>query len=473
MVAVLIRDAELCRCRRADVRLAGGVIAEIGALTPRPGEPAIDAGGGALLPGLHDHHLHVAALAAKAHSVACGPPEVATADQLAAALAGAPGHGWLRGVGYHESVAGLPDAAALDRLAPDRPIRIQHRSGRMWLLNSPALAALLARSPPPPGLERQGGRYTGRLFDADDWLRNALGSTPPDFAAVSAGLARSGVTGITDMSPRNDPATAAHFAAQIEADALKQRVVLAGGLALAEAAPGGWRLGPAKLHLHEAAMPAVDDAVAFVRAAHDQGRSVAIHCVSEVELVYALAVLEDAGPLSGDRIEHVSIASPVLIDRIAALRIGVCVQPRFVAERGDRYLADVESRHIADLYRLRSLAEAGIALAGGSDAPFGSADPWAAMRAAVSRRTRGGATIGLAEALTPESALALFLKDPRDLARERVVTPDAPADLCLLHRPWLEARERLLADDVCAVWVSGRLVHQRVDQAPVQRPARA
>jgi predicted amidohydrolase YtcJ len=184
-----------------------------------------------------------------------------------------------------------------------------------------------------------------------------------------------------------------------------------------------------------------------------------VHCVSEVELVFTLALFEAAGAIAGDRIEHASITAPDHIARMAALGLHVCVQPHFVAERGDQYLADVEPRHLPDLYRLRTLADAGLVLAGGSDAPFGKSDPWAAMRAAVSRRTPAGAVIGAGEALTPEAALALFLSDPIDLACERAVAPGAAADLCLLDRPWAKARERLDAGDVCACWISGRIVH--------------
>jgi predicted amidohydrolase YtcJ len=218
--------------------------------------------------------------------------------------------------------------------------------------------------------------------------------------------------------------------------------------------------------LHEAAFPDFDEAVGFVAAAHAQARAVAVHCVSEVELVFALAVIEQAGVRPGDRIEHASVASPDLVAQMAALRLAVCVQPQFVFERGDRYLADVEPRHHPDLYRLRSLADAGLPLAGGSDAPFGDADPWAAMRAAVARRTRGGRAIGAAEALSPEAALALYLADPADLSRTRRLSLGEPADLCLLDRPWARARELLSSACVRAAFVSGRIVHERVDQAP-------
>jgi hypothetical protein len=73
------------------------------------------------------------------------------------------------------------------------------------------------------------------------------------------------------------------------------------------------------------------------------------------------------------------------------------------------------------------------------------------------------------EALTAEQALALFLADPHDLARQRRIVPGAPADLCLLHLPWAKARERLLADDVRAVWSGGELIHHGIDQPPAER----
>ncbi|MFT4027178.1 MAG: amidohydrolase family protein, partial [Novosphingobium sp.] len=312
---MLIRNAEVWEHGLADVRVAGGSIAELGRLSPGDGEVVMEAAGNALLPGLHDHHIHLAALAARQASIACGPPEVTDAASLAQALA-RPGRGWLRGTGYHESVMGLPTARELDALLQDRPLRIQHRSGRMWLLNSLALAALLERAEPPPGLERDAQGYTGRLFDEDDWLRTALGAAPPSLRDVSRELARCGVTGVTDMSPRNDHAMAAHFAAEMGRGSLVQRVTLAGSAALGEAAPGPWVLGPAKLHLHEAALPDFAAATQFIAEAHRQGRAVAVHCVSEVELVFTLALFETAGSEHGDRIEHASVASGELVARI-------------------------------------------------------------------------------------------------------------------------------------------------------------
>jgi predicted amidohydrolase YtcJ len=383
-----------------------------------------------------------------------------------AAVLGQAGEGWLRGVGYHEIVSGgLIDRVWLDRVAPHRPVRVQHRTGRMWIFNSAALEALLATGhAPPAGLDRE----AGQLFDDDGWVRRALGGTPPSFAAVGAAYARLGVTGVTEMSPGNGGEEARHFAREHESGALPQRVLLAGTLGLAKNVPlPGLMLGPVKLHLHEAALPDFDEAVALMQAAHGQGRAVAVHCVTETELVFTLAAFREAGAVPGDRIEHASVTPCGVLRDFVDLGLAVVVQPHFVAERGDEYRTDIPPESWPDLYRLRSFIEAGVVMAGGSDTPFGALDPWAAMAASVSRRTRDGAMLGADEALTPEEALGLFLADPVALGRTRVVEVGAVADLCLLRRPWRAAREDLSAGLVRASLIGGRLVHDGVDEAPV------
>lgn len=470
---MLIKNADIYQFGHGSVRIAAGRIVEMGPLPALPGEDVIEAGGGALLPGLHDHHIHLCALAVRDASVSCGPPDVNNECELAAAL-GQQGEGWLRGVGFCETTSNgrLPDAIELDRMAPDRPLRLQHRTGRMWFLNSAGLDILLASSTPPPGLERENGKFTGRLFDEDAWLRNALANRPPDLRAISQRLAAFGVTGLTDMSAQNGPDIAGHFDRQVADRHLVQNLVLAGTLELADAKPGSWALGPAKLHLHEAALPNFQTTVDWIRRAHAGGRSVAVHCVTEVELVFTLALFDAAGTRPGDRIEHLSIAALSHLQHMHDLSLIACVQPHFIAERGDRYRAEVEPRHQSNLYRLRSVQDAGLAMCGGSDAPYGTANPWAAMVAAVNRTTETGAEFGPAEALGPDQALALYLADPVDLQTTRRVAPSQPADLCLLDRPWHETRHQLAQTRVMATWISGQLVHKGVDQAPFHSGAR-
>lgn len=451
---LLIGAARLLDGRMVDVMISAGRVATVE--PHQPGRtPDLDARGGLLLPGLHDHHVHVAATAAALASVRCGPPEVTDAAALASALADTHGIGWLRGIGYHESVAGLIDRAWLDDIVPDRPVRIQHRSGRLWIFNSIGLEHLLAGNGPPAALDRD----KGHLFDADTWLRQALQGSPPDLDAVSNRWSRWGVTGVTDMNPHNGLADAQRFSAAQQENRFAQRLVLAGAAELAGlAACDLISRGPLKIHLHDAALPEFPWMVEAIAGAHRTDRGVAVHCVTEGELVFALAAIREAGPLPADRIEHASVATPELVAQIVELGLAVVTQPNFVTERGDAYLADIGREDWPNLYRLRSLREAGVPLAGGTDTPFGQADPWAAIAAAVARRTASGVTLGSQEALSPEQALDLFLADPLSLGRQRAVVPAAPADLCLLARDWTTLRSDPASARIVATFVAGKLV---------------
>lgn len=440
---MLIRQAELPDGRIADLRIVAGRIAEIAPRLARRGadEPLVEAQGGALLPGLHDHHLHLYALAAALDSLPCGPPQVRDAEALRTQLRArarelAPGQ-WLRGVGYHESVAGELDREALDALLPSVPLRIQQRSGRLWLLNSAALAEIESANGDDP-LERVDGRTTGRLYDADDWLRGRLPRRPLSLARASRLLASYGVTGVTDTTPQNDLAAAEGFAAAQARGELLQNLLLMGDASL-DALPDrpGLSRGARKFHLHDHELPDFEALCADIRASHRAGRATAFHCVSRTDLVFALGALREAGVLAGDRIEHASVLPPELLEEVAALRLTVVTQPHFIAERGDAYLREVAAEDRPWLYRLRGLLDAGIPLAAGSDAPFGEADPWQAMRAAIRRETREGQVMAAGEALSASQALALFTGAPAAPGGPpRPVAPGVAADLCLLDRSW-------------------------------------
>jgi predicted amidohydrolase YtcJ len=470
---VLIHDAEIEQGGervRADVLLQGGRIERIGSdLGDAAGGPRFEARGAALLPALHDHHIHLRALAAALRSVACGPPAVRTRDALARALrtAGAGAGGWVRGVGYHESVAGVLDRDTLDRLAPGRRVRVQHRSGAAWLLSSAALEAVgiaSAVADLPEGVERDAaGRPTGRLFRLDDWLRERLPAEPaPGLAEPSRLLAAAGVASVTDATPSNDAATLDWLEREREAGALRQKVVLMGGDGLGEIGDGPFARGPEKLVLDERALPPPEVLAARIETAHRSGRPVAIHCVTRVELVMAAHALETAGALPADRIEHASLAPPELVAWLALLGVCVVTQPGFVYERGDHYLRDVAASERPWLYRCRGFDEARVPLGAGTDAPYAEPDPWRAMQAAVDRRTALGAELGSDEAVSPERALALFTT-PHDApgGSPRRLTVGAAADLVLLDRPWRAARDRLAREDVAATFGSGRVLWRR------------
>lgn len=455
---MLIRGAEI-RAGEAcvDLRIEGDLITQIDhALSAREHERVIDAQGGALLPGLHDHHLHLYATAAAMQSVACGPPRIHDAAQLAQALAEAqPGEdGWIRGTGYHESVAGELNRAQLDAWVPAQPVRIQHRSGRLWIFNSRAIEALEVDSEDP--LERVDGLPTGRLFDADGWLRTRLDGRRPNLQPLSTRMLRWGITGCTDTGHANDAATVAGLVTAIERGELHQRLRVMGGAAL-DALQDAWaQCGEHKFHLHDHALPDFEAICESVRRSHANARAAAFHCVTRGELVFALAVLRAVGASGRDRIEHGGIVPPELIPDLRELGVRVVTQPHFIAERGDAYIRDVEHPEQVNLYRLRSLLDAGVPLAAGSDAPYGAVNPWAAMQAAVERRTAEGRSLGAIEALSPEQALALFLAPLEDCgAPPRRIAVGTAADLCLLSSPWNDVRRALEAVEPRLVLVRG------------------
>ncbi len=461
---MLITRAELGGTGALDVRIAGGRIAEIGPdLERSSGEPLLDASGGALLPGLHDHHLHLLALAAALGSVRCGPPEVRSPEALRGALAAARERGgWVRGIGYHDSVAGSLERSQLDRLEPGRPLRIQHRSGALWMLNSAAIERLgLDRGVDAPGVERDAaGRATGRLFRLDLWLRQQWGeAAAPDLREVGRRLARFGVTGLTDTTPGNGPAELRVLSEAALRGDLPQRLVVMGGPELPPSECDAVERGAVKVLLRDEQLPSFEELADAIRAAHRDARAVAVHCVTRAELVLATAAFAAAGARTGDRIEHAAVAPPDVVALLAELPLTVVTQPNFVRERGDAYALDVEERDRPWLYRCRGFLEAEIPLGGGTDAPFGDPDPWLAMRAAVDRRTESGICLGPAERLTPEQALALFTSPPEAPgAAPRGLAVGSPADLCLLDRPWSAARGELCSAHVAATLRAGSVI---------------
>src|SRR3546814_15609317 len=90
---------------------------------------------------------------------------------------------------------------------------------------------------------------------------------------------------------------------------------------------------------------------------------------------------------------------------LAERDLRVVTQPGFLADRGDRFAAGTPAAEHGDLYRCRSLLDAGIPVALSSDAPYGPADPWQVIAAAAGRRTPAGSVLGPADTNTAADAL--------------------------------------------------------------------
>lgn len=435
--------------RVVDVRVRDGVIVELGSGFRRDDEEVLDGSGKTMIPGLQDHHLHLHALAADLLSVPCGPP--LTADAFAAQLRAAVGP--VRGTGYHESVAGPLERHVLDALVGDVQVRIQHRSGAAWFLSSAALLVAGLLDSDDPAVERdESGQATGRLLRGDHLLRTA--NALPDLGAVGRLLSVHGVTGVTDATPQLSP----QAASALRSGALPQRLLLLGAALDDRSAD----VGPWKVLLDEAAGLDLDAVIEEVRACRAAGRAVAFHAVTAAEAVVALAALKATSPLPGDRLEHGSLLPPDLDADLRSLGVAVITQPTFVTDRGDDYLLDVEARDQPLLYRCRSLLDGDVPLAGSTDAPYGDPDPWRAIAAAVTRRTRNGAVLGSQENLTAARALSLFLGSAANPGGPvRRIAPGEAADLCLLDAPLEEVLRAPSSDHVAATVIGGEVVYVR------------
>ncbi len=424
--ALLLRDVTLLDGRRTDVRVAHGTVVQLGSLSRLPGEELIEGAGAALSVGLADHHLHLLAMAAAEASLDLRPAVAPDRAAVEAALARAEPDrtGWIRAVGYGEQ-GGRLSLADLDRLHPTIPVRIQHRSGALWLLNPAALRAAGLRAAAP----------RGELWRQDARLAELLpAGPPPDLGRVGRTLAGAGITAVTDATP--DLATRSQqLLVQSVADGrLPQRVLLLGGRP--EGLHDRITLGPLKILPADHEPPDLDAIRDRMREAREHDRAVAVHCVTREALAVTIAALKEVSPHPRDRIEHAGLVDRSAMTELARLGITVVTQPGFIADRGDDYRRELASE-LGDLYRVASLADAGIPVVCSSDAPYGPADPWAVMRAAAERRTPAGEVLGAGERIEVRRALEGYLSAPGyPGGPPRRVTVGVPADLVLMHVPW-------------------------------------
>ncbi|RNL61089.1 amidohydrolase [Nocardioides marmoriginsengisoli] len=400
--------------RGCDVLVGPGGIEAVGdRLASTGADEHVDGGGGALIPGLHDHHLHLLATAAARTSVDCSTG----LDRLRSAPPGP----WVRGVGAVESV----DRHVLDALVPDRPARVQHSSGGLWMLNSRALAAVSPALAGPDVERDRDGVPTGRLWRFDSRLRAALpdraAETRQSLATLVEELHRLGITSVTDATPDLDPPTVALLSD------LPLGVTLLGD-------PDG--TAPRKILVRDHDLPDLAALTTQVAEAHEQRRPVAVHCVTREALLLTLAALDDAGRLPGDRIEHAAVVPPEVRARLRGLT--VVTQPGMLVARTERYRTEVDPDDLDHLYPFASLHDAGVPVLSSSDAPYGPLDPWEGLRAARDR------DLAPHERVPVAVAFPTLLRDSAGLPR-RIAAGEAPA-VCLLEVPLAEALRAPAAD---------------------------
>jgi predicted amidohydrolase YtcJ len=425
--AVAVRDGRIVAVGRADE-----VVAAIDGDAVR-----IDCGGGVLLPAFIDAHCHLLAYAASLRSVDCtGARSIAEVQEAIRRRAKeTPAGAWIRAFGYEETLLAEgrhPDRHELDAVAPDHPVRLIHRSGHASVLNSLALREagidIATEEPPGGALERDlaSGEPTGVLLEMEQLVDGvvqpvAFGELAAAVGQAAGRLLRAGITCVQDATHANGLAQWELFERLIDEGALPLDVVVMEGIdhlgELPESSAGGrLRRGPVKIMLHELGdelAPGEAELARLVAGTHGAGRQVAIHAVGERAVAAAADAIEAALPRKGrrprdghrHRIEHCGLLPAGLAPRLARLGVVVVSQPSFVYERGDRYLELVPAEQQRSLYAFRTLREAGVPLAAGSDAPMTAPEPLPSVAAAADRRTASGSAVAPEQAVGVEEAL--------------------------------------------------------------------
>ncbi len=406
------------------------------------GVERVDCSGGVLLPAFIDAHCHLLAYAASLRSVDCTAAR-SIADVQEAILRRAsetPEGQWIRAFGYEDTALAErrhPERRDLDAVAPGHPVWLIHSSGHASVLNSLALQQagidITTEEPAGGAMERDltSGEPTGVLLNMERLIDDAVPPLP--YHELEAGvrevtllLLRAGVTCVQDASHTNGRSEWELFERLIASGALALDVVAMEGIdhlgEMPETSAGGrgpsgsgarLRRGAVKIMLHELGQELVPDEAELSRmvaAVHAAGRQVAIHAVGERAVAAAVAAVEEAlrrRPRADHRhrIEHCGLLPSGTAPRMARLGVVVVSQPAFVFERGERYLRLVpEDKHSA-LYAFRTLRDAGVTLAAGSDAPVTAPEPLSSVAAAVDRQTASGRVLGPEQAVGASDAL--------------------------------------------------------------------
>jgi len=513
---MLVRDGRI-----AAVGPAGQVRA-----AAAPGARVVRLGGATVIPGLIDAHCHVSDVGYLAAGADCSQPSApdipAIQARLREAAARTPEGSWVTGSGYLEyklREGRHPHRADLDQAVPDRPAVLYHTSLHACVLNTAALteAGFGDGQPDPPGgaFGRDGaGRLDGVLYEGPMFalfernLRHDIGRMGAAQRARLAEMAGQrfaalGITSACDADLRRD--TFAVFAEADQRGVLHQRIYglvvhdevdwfVTSGLqgrhssrlateAVKIWADGGMSSRTAAIHGSYPVPPYGSGILFFdrteltemVRDFDARGFQVAVHAQGDraIETVldaYAAILADLPGNPRRHRIEHGGAMYPPLAARAADLGIVIVSQPGFISALGDGFAAAFPE-HRDQLYSFGSWRRAGITVAGSSDAPVITANPFIGIRDAVLRRTGDGHLLGPGEHLSARDALALYTQQAAfALHRETEIgslEPGKLADFVVLDKNPLDADPGQIADiQVLATVLGGTPVYQSATTFP-------
>jgi predicted amidohydrolase YtcJ len=408
----------------------------------------IDAGGRTIVPGFNDAHQHLAiAPPGDRLSMPFDPSLTQIAQALRAQVATSPAGGWIQGE-ISQTAWGNPELTRrwLDAIAPDHPVRLSNFTGHGTVINSRAMTAIgIEDSAADPEGGRYGrdaeGRLDGRLEEYAGYLfsRNlALKTDRADaIAAVrtfAADARRFGITSVQQMSTAL-PATR-QSADLVEAnvplrwkvyrfpmreagaDTIDSRPILPPQPSpLIDMRGMKWILDGTPIERLAAMRAPYTDAPSergrvnlsperiqqFVGWAYGSEDPLAVHAVGDAAIDAYVTAAEHAGRpevwrSKRPRIEHGDMMAPDLLPRVKALGMVVVENPMHFT-LPDILKARYGEARVSWMEPMKSLLDAGIPLALGSDGP---ANPFLNIMAATTHPANPK------EALTREQAVSAY-----------------------------------------------------------------
>lgn len=520
-------DALGGRPLRADaVAIAGGRIERVGAramILRRRGRKTrvVDLGEGAVTPGLVDCHTHLfywALYRARVIDVSSCRSLSATLETIRRGARRRHFGAWVvaSGFDYNTWPEGMPAARDLDAVMPDRPVLVRSRDGHTAWLNSVALglAGIDRKFRDPPGgrtVRDERGRPTGIVQEAtveglpdpvrDFAARSDTAACDAIDEALDSAFAAARSLGIVGVHTMDDGPSLFHLQRLHAEGRLGLRVVHAVPLASLDHALalglrsgfgddwlriGGvkifvdgalgsqtaWMYGPYPGGSGQRGVPVVAGEAlreAVARAAAG-GLAVWMHAIGDRavhEAVEAIGAARRVTPVPlRHRIEHAQCVRAADVRTMARLGIIASVQPCHIP--GDIRTAQRHwPRASRRAYPLRSLLDAGVTLAMGSDVPIESIDPRGSLHGGVVRCEPGGFPAGgwfPGQRLSPREVLRGFTRGAAAAAPRSSRAPSGtirvggPADLTLWREdPLRVSPERLREVGIAGCVVDGRL----------------
>jgi len=495
---------------------AVGPDADLSARAKAAGARTHDCAGAFVMPGITDAHIHVSSLGAALERVDLA--ECASAEACAALLAEraaqTPPGEWIQARGWRKSIwacEAFPTASILDAAVPDHPVYCRSLCGHSGWANSLAmkLAEVTASTPEVAGGEitrNPDGTPTGIFKETAMGLIGKVVPVP-DAQERKRWLLQTlkhanelGITGVHDMSGFDDFTLAAECAKAGEltvryGGAARPNQVEQGAAAYRETDPtalarllGTKMFIDGALNSQTAAMlePYVDEHGADtenlgiltqeyaelrdrVAESNGAGLPVLVHAIGDKGIRWVLNAIEEAGDTAlCNRIEHASVLADGDLQRMARLRVHASVQPSHVITdipTCDRHLGPARCARTSVF---KDMANAGVNMAFGSDAPVVSADPRDNFFAAVLRTELNGNPEGgwyPAQLLSLEQTLSCCCLGPsRSTGAEKVqgrVAPGFCADLTVFaENPFDRDPAELRTLPLLMTIVDGRVVHQ-------------